>query len=259
MSSLEPITADCLADIKGTRHGFFGRQGGISRDIYASLNCGYGSKDAAEAVAENRNRVAAHLATNSAHLLTCYQIHSPEAVIVTEPWTRDAMPKADGLATRVPGIALGALAADCAPVLFADPHSRVVGAAHAGWKGALGGVLERTVAAMESLGASRSRIRAVLGPCIGPGAYEVGPEFEAVFISANPANAGFFRRENASARPHFDLPGFVLARLGHIGLDTVESCTECTYSNPDKFFSYRRSTHHQEADYGRQISAIILS
>jgi YfiH family protein len=167
-------------------------------------------------------------------------------------------PKADGLVTTRPDIALGALAADCAPVLFADPEARVIGAAHAGWKGALGGVLEATIATMARLGARPSRIRAALGPCIGPGAYEVGPEFEERFLSANPGYARFFRRPRAEGRPHFDLPAFVLERLARAGLDTVENCTACTYSDDSRLFSYRRATHRGEPDYGRQVSAIVL-
>lgn len=160
--------------------------------------------------------------------------------------------------TNVPGIALGALAADCAPVLFADPEARVVGAAHAGWKGALTGVLEATIEAMGRLGARPNRIRAVLGPCIGPGAYEVGPEFEARFTEADPANTRYFRRPVPDARPRFDLPAFVLDRLARAGLDTVESVTACTYTDEERLFSYRRATHRGEADYGRQVSAIVL-
>ncbi len=178
--------------------------------------------------------------------------------MVREPWTFESMPKADALVTATPGIAVGALAADCAPVLFADAEAGVIAAAHAGWKGALGGVLESAVATMEQLGACRSRIDAVLGPCIGPAAYEVGPEFEANFIVQSPENARFFKRPSAGARPYFDLPAFGLHRLGAMGLGAVESQTRCTYTYPESFFSYRRTTHRREPDYGRQISAIVL-
>lgn len=253
-----PITADCLADARGVAHGFFTREGGVSSGIYAGLNCGAGSKDDRDKVMENRTRVAAHLGTTGDKLLTCYQIHSAEAVVVTEPWTFGSMPRADGLVTNVKGVALGALAADCAPVLFADPEAGVIGAAHAGWKGALSGILEATISTMGRLGAKPSRIRAALGPCIGPGAYEVGPEFEANFVKADPANTRFFKRPDPSARPHFDLPAYVLARLEQAGLDTVENCTLCTYANEQQLYSYRRATHRQEPDYGRQISAIVL-
>jgi YfiH family protein len=254
----KPITADCIADAKGIAHGFFTREGGVSEGIYAGLNCGAGSKDDRARVSENRARVARHLGASPAHLLTCYQVHSADALVVTEPWTFETMPRADGLVTNVPGIAVGALAADCAPVLFADPDARVVAAAHAGWKGALGGILEATVATMERLGARRSRIRAALGPCIGPEAYEVGPEFEERFLAIDPEHARFFRRPEGAERPRFDLPAFVLARLAAAGLDTVESCTACTYGNEQHLFSYRRATHRREPDYGRQISAIAL-
>lgn len=253
-----PITADCLTDIGSIEHGFFTREGGVSQGIYGSLNCGIGSKDERARVLENRARVAAHLGTAGERLLTCHQSHTADAVIVAEPWAIGAMPKADGLATRQPGLALGALAADCAPVLFADPEARVIGAAHAGWKGALAGILEATIAAMVRLGARPGRIRAALGPCIGPEAYEVGPEFEARFIAADPANGRFFHRAPAGARPRFDLPGYVLERLVRAGLDTVESVTACTYADPDRLFSYRRATHRGETDYGRQVSAIVL-
>ena len=167
-------------------------------------------------------------------------------------------PRADGMVTNVPGIALGALAADCAPVLFADPDAGVVGAAHAGWKGALTGVLEATITAMVSIGARQHRIRAALGPCIGPESYEVGPEFEARFTAVDPCYARFFRRARPEARPFFDLPGFVLARLAEARIDTVESCTRCTYRDEEGLFSYRRATHRGEGDYGRQVSAIVL-
>jgi len=253
-----PITADCLAEIEGMAHGFFTRQGGVSGGIYGSLNCGMGSRDEHTHVVENRRRVAGALDTRGEHLVTCHQIHSAEAIVVSEPWLPGANPKADAMVTRVPGIALGALAADCAPVLFADPEGRVIGAAHAGWKGALTGVLEATVAAMVALGARRRRIRAALGPCIGPTAYEVGPEFEARFLDADPTYGRFFHRPAPDARPFFDLPAFVLTRLAAAGLDTVENSTRCTYADEDGLFSYRRATHRGDADYGRQVSAIVL-
>ena len=254
----KPMTADCLAEGADIAHGFFTREGGVSGGIYGSLNCGTGSKDDRAAVLENRRRVVDALGAPEKPLLTCHQVHSADAIVVTEPWQTGQSPKADGMVTCVPGIVLGALAADCAPVLFADPEARVIGAAHAGWKGALTGVLEATVRAMETIGAQRHRIRAALGPCIGPEAYEVGPEFEARFLDADAANARFFRRPAAGSRPYFDLPGFVLDRLAAAGLDTVENCTRCTYSDTSGLFSYRRSTHRGEADYGRQVSAIVL-
>ncbi len=255
---LKPIQSEALGRHGRVAHGFFGRQGGVSEGIYASLNCGLGSKDARDVVGENRGRVAKHLGVAPARLLTAFQHHSADAIVVTEPWPFETMPKADALVTATPGIALGALAADCAPVLFADAEASVVAAAHAGWKGALGGVLESAVATMEKLGARRARIAAALGPCIGPSAYEVGPEFEANFIAKSAENGRFFCRPSADARPYFDLPAFVLDRLGAMGLGSVESKTRCTYSHPDDFFSYRLTTHRREPDYGRQISAIVL-
>lgn len=256
---LEPIQSAALEAQDGRiAHGFFTRKGGVSEGIYAGLNCGLGSRDAREVVGENRRLVATHLGVPSDHLLTAHQYHSADAIVVTKPWTFETMPKADALVTATPGIAVAALAADCAPVLFADVEARVVAAAHAGWKGALGGILESAVATMETLGARRSRIAAVLGPCIGPTAYEVGPEFEANFLAASTSNAQFFRRPSADARPYFDLPAFVMHRLGAMGLGAAESVTRCTYTHPDDFFSYRRTTHRREPDYGRQISAIVL-
>ena len=255
---LEPIQSSVLSQQAGIAHGFFTRRGGVSEGIYASLNCGPGSKDDRAAVTENRRRVAAHLGVAPSHLLTAHQHHSTDAIVVTEPWTFDTMPKADALVTATPGIAVAALAADCAPVLFADPKARIVAAAHAGWKGALGGILESAVAAMERLGARRADIHAVLGPCIGPGAYEVGPEFEQRFIDTSNDYLRFFKRIDAGTRPHFDLPAFVLHRLSKLGLKEVESQSRCTYSDEAGLFSYRRTTHRREADYGRQISAIVL-
>jgi len=252
-----PITADCLSEIGALSHGFFTRRGGMSDGLYNSLNCGTGSRDDRATVLSNRQRVSAALGVPDARLLTCHQVHSAEAIVVTEPWAGEN-PKADGLVTKTRGVVLGALAADCAPVLFADPDARVVGATHAGWKGALTGALEATIGAMESLGARRSRIRAALGPCISAEAYEVGPEFEARFIAWNPAYKSFFRHAGTGSRPHFDLPGFILQRLATAGLDTVENCTMCTYATEAELFSYRRATHRGEADYGRQVSAIVL-
>jgi hypothetical protein len=255
---LQPIQSDALARHGRIAHGFFGRQGGVSEGVYAALNCGLGSRDARDTVGENRRRVAHHLGVAPDRLLTAYQHHSADALAVSEPWTFETMPKADALVTATRGIAVGALAADCAPVLLADPEAGVVAAAHAGWKGALDGVLEAAVATMERLGARRARIAAALGPCIGPQAYEVGPEFEANFLAQSPDNAAFFRRSSAGARPYFDLPAFVLARLSAMGLGTVESRARCTYTHPEDYFSYRRTTHRREPDYGRQISAIVL-
>ncbi len=223
------------------RHGFFGRTDGVSTGIFASLNCGPGSGDDRAAVTENRRRVSEAL---GGPLLTLYQIHSAEAVVVTEPWAQG--PQADAMATNVPGLALGILTADCAPVLFADSEAGVIGAAHAGWKGALGGVTDAAIAAMEGLGAKRSRIAAAIGPCISQANYETGPEFRARF------DARYFDGRQ------FDLEAYVADRLASAGIATVARLSTCTYAREDEFFSYRRATHRGEKDYGRQISAIVL-
>jgi polyphenol oxidase len=254
---LAPITAQDLEGSAGIRHGFFTRHGGVSQGIYASLNCGLGSRDEAAAVRENRTRVAAHL--QAASLVTAHQIHSPTALIVTEAWPDTERPRADALVTASRGIALGALAADCTPVLFADPATGVVAAAHAGWRGAIGGVLESTIASMESLGARRENIRAAVGPCIGQDAYEVGWDFEREFLQHDDDSRPFFTRPTPDSRPHFDLPGYCLHRLQRAGVGQANSCTACTYTHADDFFSYRRSQARGDVDYGRQISAIVLT
>jgi len=253
-----PITAATLAAIPGIRHGFFGRQGGVSQGLYASLNCGLGSRDQPEAVAENRRRVAQALGVDAPRLLSLHQIHSATAVVVDRPMDRADLPRADALVTKLPGIAIGAMAADCTPVLFACPDTRVIGAAHAGWRGALGGILDATVEAMVSIGARRAAIVAAVGPTINQPAYEVGPEFEATFTAADPDNARFFAVPEGRAKAHFDLPGYVAERLGRLGLGRIERQTACTYENESLFFSFRRSTHRNEGDYGRQISAIVV-
>ena len=254
---LAPITAPSLHGSAGIRHGFFNRHGGVSQGVYASLNCGLGSGDEAAAVRQNRARVASRL--QAASLLTAHQIHSPTALVVTAPWPDAERPRADALVTAERGIALGVLAADCTPVLFADPVARVVGAAHAGWRGAIGGVLESTIAAMEGLGARRDHIRAAVGPCIGPDAYEVGWDFERDFLERDTDSRRFFSRPSPEARPHLDLPGYALHRLQRAGLGHASSCTACTYSQTEDFFSYRRSQARGDVDYGRQISAIVLT
>jgi len=255
----EIIHATGLSDLPGIRHGFFTRQGGVSGGIYTSLNCGLGSKDDPTPVRENRARVAGALGVPGAPVLTLYQIHSATALVVDAPFPAGAVPKADALVTRTPGIVIGALAADCTPVLFADPQARIIAAAHSGWRGALGGILESTIATMEQLGARRDQIRAAVGPCINQTAYEVGPEFEAEFIKTDPDYDGFFVRASPADRPHFDLPGFVEHRLTRSGIGWVERQSRCTYQNESLFFSYRRATHRKEPDYGRQISAIVLA
>ena len=256
---VDPITADCLAEARGIRHGFFTRNGGVSGGSYASLNCGLGSKDDATLVAANRVLITRHLGQPAAAIITPHQVHSATAVVADRPWPPDQIPKADAIVTRTPGLVIGVLAADCTPVLFADPEARIVGAAHAGWKGALGGILEATVTAMQRLGARPSRIAAAVGPCINQAAYEVGPEFEARFLAADAGHARYFRRADAGSRPHFDLPGFVAGRLALLELATIEHCAVCTYANDSQFYSYRRSTHRHEPDYGRQISAIVVA
>ncbi len=256
---LQPITATQLGRLPAVKHGFFTRQGGVSAGVYSSLNCGLGSGDDRSCIEENRRRVAAHFDVASNKMLTAHQIHSATAVIVDRPWAADAQPKADALVTRTRGLALGALAADCAPILFADAKAGVVAAAHAGWKGALAGIIEATVVAMEQAGARRGDISAAVGPCIGPEAYEVGLEFQASFVASHAQCAAFFAQPAGRERPYFDLPGFVIHQLHAAHLGQVESATVCTYAHPELFFSYRRMSHVGEADYGRQISAIVLA
>jgi len=238
-------------------HGFFGRLGGVSDGVYASLNCGPGSNDERSRVLENRRLALAELSP-SARLVTLYQVHSGTAVTVTEPWDIPANPKADAMATGRPGIALGILTADCAPILFADPKARIIGAAHAGWGGALAGIAEAAIGAMESLGAKRADICAAIGPCIGQPAYEVGREFEARFAAADSQNRRFFAPGTRAGHWQFDLPAYVAHRLRAAGIESVETLSQCTYAGEGDFFSYRRATHRKEPDYGRQISAILL-
>lgn len=248
--TLDIITSDSLSPL---RHGFFGRAGGASSGVFRGLNCGYGSSDQHEAVTINRTRVAHALGVDLDHLVGVHQVHSADVVTVADPTTE--RPKADALVTDRPGIALCVLTADCQPVLFADPTAGVIGAAHAGWKGALVGVLEATADAMVALGATLGNIRAVIGPCISQRAYEVGPEFLDAFMDADPDNARFFGN-GEGGRYLFDLPAYGLARLRAHGLGSAEWTRHCTYSDEDRFFSYRRSTHAREADYGRLIAAI---
>ncbi|PKP77672.1 MAG: peptidoglycan editing factor PgeF [Alphaproteobacteria bacterium HGW-Alphaproteobacteria-3] len=240
------------------RHGFFTREGGVSKGIYASLNCGYGSNDDGECVRENRARVALKLGAEPEKLLTAYQVHSPDVAVVTEAWTPGTAPQADAMVTAEPGIALGILTADCAPVLFADERAHVIGAAHAGWKGAIGGVLEATVDAMTRLGAERNRIVAAIGPCISKEAYEVGDDFRDRFVEADGDNAKWFAPSPNDGHFMFDLPGYAGARLEAADIGTIAVVGRCTYKEPKRFFSYRRSTHREEPDYGRQISAVML-
>jgi YfiH family protein len=256
---LKPIEAASLARLPGIRHGFFTREGGVSEGLYAALNCGPGSGDAAVNVAENRRRVVRHLGGRYDDVVTVYQVHSGDAVAVDAPIAAGNRPKADGLVTRTPGLAIGILTADCTPVLFADPDAKVVGAAHAGWRGAKDGVIEATISAMEQLGAQRQTIIAAIGPTINQTAYEVGPEFEEQFLAGCPNNGRFFRRDSADARAHFDLPAYVEARLAEARIGEIERQTLCTYGNESLFFSFRRSQHRSEGDYGRQIAAIVVT
>ena len=250
--TLEILTAD---GFDGVRHGFFTRRGGASSGVFAGLNCGVGSTDQSEIVAINRARVADAMRVSPTHLVGVHQVHSADVVTVTEPL--QDKPRADAMVTSTPGVALSVLTADCQPVLFADPKAGVVGAAHAGWRGALSGVLEATIDAMETLGAARSRICAAIGPCISQRAYEVGPEFLETFIAEDDAFARFFAQGEGD-RLHFDLPGFGLDRLRAAGIGQANWTRHCTYSDPDRFYSYRRTVHAKEADYGRLIAAITL-
>lgn len=252
--TLEALTSDILSPL---RHGFFTRSGGASSGIFSGLNCGTGSSDQVEIVALNRSRVAQAMEVDPQNLLSLYQTHSPDVITLSAPWQKGERPKADGMATATSGIALGILTADCAPVLFADPKNGVIGACHAGWKGALSGVLQATMDAMIELGAARETIQASIGPCISQRAYEVGPEFLDQFIEQDPKFSRFFAN-SIKGKYLFDLPSFVLDRLRSAGVGNADWIGHCTYTDPIRFFSYRRATHNQEPDYGRLISAICL-
>jgi len=256
---MQILTAPCLFAPGIAAHGFFTRHGGVSERIYASLNCGPGSGDRPQAVAENRRRALHALCTaDAAALVTAYQCHSAVAVEVTEPWTQDNAPRADAMVTNRPGIALGILTADCAPVLLLDAEAGVVAAAHAGWRGALTGIVESAVSLMERIGAKRHRIGAAVGPCIGQANYEVGAEFRQAFLDADASFAAFFNAGRDDAHWQFDLPAFVCWRLAEAGIGDPFVVPRCTYDSSADFFSYRRTTHRRESDYGRQLSAIML-
>jgi hypothetical protein len=257
VSGVPSIVSPLLAEFPGVRHAFFTRQGGVSEGVFASLNTGRGSGDDAAAVAENRARAAAALGRTPADLSTCYQIHSAIPVVVDAP-LGDARPEGDAVVTRAPGVLCGALAADCAPVLIADPEARVVAAVHAGWRGSLAGVVEAAVAAMAQLGATPDRMRAAVGPCIGPASYEVGLEFLDAFVAADAANTRFFRPGARPEKRLFDLPGFVLSRLAAAGVARAEWTGHDTLTDEARFFSNRRAAHRGERDYGRLLSAITL-
>ena len=253
------IEARALAGLTGIRHAFFTRNGGVSPGIYASLNAGVGSNDDPQNVAANRARMAASLGVAPERFLTCYQIHSPHVVVAETPWSGDARPRADAIVTNRPGLAIGISTADCGPVLFADPGARIVGAAHAGWRGALAGVTDATIAAMERLGAARARIVAAIGPMIRQPDYEVGPDLRDQFIAAAPANQRFFASADRDGHFMFDLAGYVASRLAAASIGAIEDLGACTYADPTRFYSYRRMTHRGEADYGRHINAIVLT
>lgn len=252
------IHASSLSRLPGIRHAFFTRQGGVSEGIYESLNAGVGSQDVPERVAENRARMAAALGVGPDRLLTAYQIHSPEVVVADAPWPADRRPRADAVVTRVPGLAVGVSTADCGPVLLADAEAGVIGAAHAGWRGALGGVVEATIGAMETLGAERGRMAVALGPMIRQPNYEVGPDMIEAFLRADPDNGRFFVGSE-HGRHRFDLPGYITARLQRAGVTQVEDLGRCTYADEALFYSYRRATHRRETDYGRHVNAIVLT
>jgi polyphenol oxidase len=245
-----------LLDSEAVRHGFFTRKGGVSAGIYEGLNVGSGSNDAPQSVAENRRRAAKFMNPQCEAVITPWQVHSPDAVIVDGPF-RGEKPKADGIVTATPGLVIGVVTADCGPILFSDPKACVIGAAHAGWKGALDGVLENTIATMEKIGARRADIRAVLGPSISQGNYEVGEEYVANFVARDPDFQRFFAESHRSRHAMFDLRAFTLHRLEEAGIECAMT-DDCTYADEENFYSYRRATHRKEADYGRQLSAISI-
>ncbi|MFQ5954096.1 MAG: peptidoglycan editing factor PgeF [Kiloniellales bacterium] len=252
------LTSDALNTLAGIRHGFFTRLGGVSSGLYASHNCGYGSGDEPAKVRRNRAAAMRRLRLAAGALITADQVHGTAVAVVEEPWPHARAPVADGLVTRRPGLALGILTADCAPVLFADPAVGVIGAAHVGWRGALAGVLDETVAAMGRLGARTGGIVAAIGPCIGAGSYEVGPELQSAFIAEDPGSADLFLASGRDAHFLFDLPGYLARRLARLGLRAVEPMPGDTAADEARFFSHRRARLRGEPDYGRQLSAIAL-
>ena len=253
------LQAQSLSRLAGIRHGFFTRSGGVSDGVYTSLNGGVGSEDSPVKVAENRARMAAGLGVTLERFLTAYQIHSPEVVVAETPWASNERPRADAIVTRTPGLAIGISTADCGPVLFADPQARVIGAAHAGWRGALTGVIEATVAAMEKLGAERQRIVAAAGPMIRQPNYEVGQDLIDRFVAVESNTVRFFKPTKRPGHAMFDLAGFVVSRLRRAKVAEIEDLGHCTYADPAQFYSYRRATHLAEPDYGRHINAIALN
>lgn len=253
------LKASNLSGLKGIKHGFFTRRGGVSRDgDMGGLNCGYGSGDAPQNIAQNRRLALERMDAAGSVLVTAYQIHSARSVRVEAPWAREEAPEADAMASGKSGVALGILTADCAPVLFADAFAGIVGAAHAGWRGARTGVLESCLQEMVALGANPANISAAVGPCIAQNSYEVGPEFHQDFLAEDPGNELFFTRSPREHHFLFDLTGYVQKRLGKLGLASVEGLGVDTCADPDRFYSYRRCTLNGEKDYGRLLSAIVL-
>jgi hypothetical protein len=252
------ITSDALGVGSGIRHAFFTRRGGVSAGLFSSLNCGFGSGDSPENVARNRQIAVAGLGLAADRLVTVRQAHSTTVVTVERSWRREESPSADGLVTAVRGIALGVLAADCAPILLHDPVAQIIGAAHGGWRGALGGIVEATVARMAALGSERSRIRAAVGPCIGRRSYEVGPEFPQPFAAEDPVSTDYFAPAPRDGHFLFDLAGYIAHRLSRAGIATVEVAPHDTVAEEDWFFSYRRACLRGERTYGRGLSAIVL-
>ncbi len=253
------LKARSLSKFSGIHHAFFTREGGVSNGLYASLNGGVGSDDQPESVAENRARMATALSVKPGLLITAYQIHSPDVVVAERPWSESDRPRADGIVTRVQGLAIGISTADCGPVLFADADARIIGAAHAGWRGALAGVLEATLATMENLGAKRARIVAALGPMIRQPNYEVGSDLVEQFMAADRDSARYFAPAARAGHAQFDLAGYIEFRLARAGVSEIEDLGLCTYGDPARFFSFRRATHRAERDYGRHINAIALA
>jgi YfiH family protein len=251
------LASPLLASVPGLRHAFFTREGGVSDGIYESLNAGIGSRDDPARVAENRRRMAHQMGVTAAHFLSLHQTHSPDVVVASGPWPDGTRPRADAIVTRTEGLAVGASAADCGPILLADPTARVIGAAHAGWKGALTGIVEATVGAMEKLGADRNGIVAAIGPLIRQPSYEVGSEFVERFIEADAENGVFFIPAAREGHAMFDLAGYIRMRLENAGVLMIDDIGVDTYSD-ERFFSYRRSVHRKEPDYGRHVHAIAL-
>lgn len=251
------LASPLLSAIPGLRHAFFTRDGGVSDGIYGSLNGGIGSSDDPANVAENRRRMAERMGVASSHFLSVHQTHSPDAVVASGPWESASRPRADAIVTRSEGLAIGVTAADCGPILFVDPNARVIGAAHAGWKGALTGIVESTIEAMEKLGAERSGIVAAIGPLIRQHSYEVGGEFVERFLEADAENAVFFMPSAREGHAMFDLAGFIRMRLESAGVLMIDDIGVDTYSD-ERFYSYRRSVHRKEPDYGRHVHAIAL-